>query len=82
MSTHTQPGHHIIFKHMYICDVCLVGRVTDPVSLSLSLSADFELAQLQDRLNETKDVIERIISAASASSDRCGYRCVCLCVSM
>ncbi|KTF89180.1 hypothetical protein cypCar_00024303 [Cyprinus carpio] len=38
MSTHTQPGHHIIFKHMYICDVCLVGRVTDPVSLSLSLS--------------------------------------------
>uniref|UniRef100_A0A672L339 Resistance to inhibitors of cholinesterase protein 3 N-terminal domain-containing protein n=1 Tax=Sinocyclocheilus grahami TaxID=75366 RepID=A0A672L339_SINGR len=31
---------------------------------------DFELAQLQDRLNETKDVIERIISAASAGSDR------------
>ncbi|XP_073688300.1 protein RIC-3b [Garra rufa] len=30
---------------------------------------DFELAQLQDRLNETKDVIERIISAASAGSD-------------
>uniref|UniRef100_A0A8C1MIM1 Resistance to inhibitors of cholinesterase protein 3 N-terminal domain-containing protein n=1 Tax=Cyprinus carpio TaxID=7962 RepID=A0A8C1MIM1_CYPCA len=33
---------------------------------------DFELAQLQDRLNETKDVIERIISAASASSDSLG----------
>ncbi|XP_016300863.1 protein RIC-3-like [Sinocyclocheilus anshuiensis] len=30
---------------------------------------DFELAQLQERLNETKDVIERIISAASAGSD-------------
>ncbi|XP_016419463.1 protein RIC-3b [Sinocyclocheilus rhinocerous] len=33
---------------------------------------DFELAQLQDRLNETKDVIERIISAASAGSDSLG----------
>uniref|UniRef100_A0A672KVL7 Resistance to inhibitors of cholinesterase protein 3 N-terminal domain-containing protein n=1 Tax=Sinocyclocheilus grahami TaxID=75366 RepID=A0A672KVL7_SINGR len=34
--------------------------------------SDFELAQLQDRLNETKDVIERIISAASAGSDSLG----------
>ncbi|XP_026095217.1 protein RIC-3b isoform X1 [Carassius auratus] len=33
---------------------------------------DFELAQLQDRLNETKDVIERIISTASAGSDSIG----------
>ncbi|RXN09481.1 RIC-3-like protein [Labeo rohita] len=33
---------------------------------------DFELAQLQERLNETKDVIERIISAASADSDSDG----------
>ncbi|KAK2866836.1 hypothetical protein Q8A67_024953 [Cirrhinus molitorella] len=33
---------------------------------------DFELAQLQDRLNETKDVIERIISAASTGSDSVG----------
>ncbi|KAG1927603.1 protein RIC-3b [Pimephales promelas] len=29
---------------------------------------DFELAQLQDRLNETKDVIERIISSASVGT--------------
>ncbi|XP_016402109.1 protein RIC-3-like [Sinocyclocheilus rhinocerous] len=41
---------------------------------------DFELAQLQDRLNETKDVIERIISAASAGSDRCASLSLCVCV--
>lgn len=44
--------------------------------IRVSLSADFELAQLQDRLNETKDVIERIISSASVGTDRC----VCVCV--
>ncbi|KAK9952799.1 hypothetical protein ABG768_018606 [Culter alburnus] len=33
---------------------------------------DFELAQLQDRLNETKDVIERIISSASVGTDSVG----------
>ncbi|XP_077103281.1 protein RIC-3b [Siphateles boraxobius] len=33
---------------------------------------DFELAQLQDRLNETKDVIERIISSASVGTASAG----------
>ncbi|XP_065147215.1 protein RIC-3b isoform X1 [Paramisgurnus dabryanus] len=33
---------------------------------------DFELAQLQDRLNETKDVIETIISSASVCSHSVG----------
>ncbi|KAL0150527.1 hypothetical protein M9458_054120 [Cirrhinus mrigala] len=55
-------------SHLYV-DPCLSAWSN---ACPVSLSADFELAQLQDRLNETKDVIERIISAASADSDRSG----------
>ncbi|XP_051975144.1 protein RIC-3b isoform X1 [Xyrauchen texanus] len=44
------------------------SRFTDVRSEKRKIT-DFELAQLQDRLNETKDVIQRIISAASVSSD-------------
>ncbi|KAI2644068.1 Protein RIC-3 [Labeo rohita] len=55
-------------SHLYV-DLCLCALSN---ACPVSLSADFELAQLQDRLNETKDVIERIISAASADSDSDG----------
>lgn len=57
------------------------GKTTKPPESRLSAVrsqnmkrkiTDFELAQLQDRLNETKDVIETIISSASVCSHSVG----------
>lgn len=63
------PGHFII--QLFLS----ASQNSAFCNVSLSLSADFELTQLQDRLNETKDVIESIISAASVCSHRSGYLC-------
>lgn len=36
----------------------------------ISFAADFELAQLQEKLKETEEVMERIVSQASPSPKR------------
>ncbi|XP_051548473.1 protein RIC-3-like isoform X2 [Myxocyprinus asiaticus] len=70
-------GFAILLYILYILfKISSKGKTTNPpesrftaVRSEKRKISDFELAQLQDRLNETKDVIQRIISAASDSSD-------------
>ncbi|XP_051545350.1 protein RIC-3b isoform X1 [Myxocyprinus asiaticus] len=70
-------GFAILLYILYILfKITSKGKTTNPpesrfiaVRSEKRKITDFELAQLQDRLNETKDVIQRNISAASVSSD-------------
>ncbi|NP_001002381.1 protein RIC-3b precursor [Danio rerio] len=72
-------GFGILLYILYILfKITAKGRSSTPPESRLSAVraentkrkiTDFELAQLQDRLNETKDMIERILSTASTGSD-------------
>ncbi|XDV52315.1 hypothetical protein PO909_021057 [Leuciscus waleckii] len=75
-------GFAILLYILYILfKITSKGKTTQPAESRFTAArsqntqrkiTDFELAQLQDRLNETKDVIERIISSASVGTASAG----------
>ncbi|XP_067292637.1 protein RIC-3b isoform X2 [Pseudorasbora parva] len=79
-------GFAILLYILYILfKITSKGKTTQPAESRFTANrsqntqrkiTDFELAQLQDRLNETKDVIERIISSATVGTNSGPAVCV------